>query len=89
MRARWALTIAGLALVAAYMAWVAVRSPSVGGGSWAGGSPHILAALAIALVGIAVLGGGLMWLAFFSARRGFDDRADRWQDEPEDPRRGA
>ena len=85
MRAAWALTAAGLAGVAAFMAWVASRSGALGG-SWTGGSPHILAAMVIAVVGAGGLAAGLMWLAFFSARRGYDDRASEWEDEEGPPR---
>lgn len=80
MRPVWGLTAAGLLAAAAFMAWVASRSPRMGG-SWTGGSPHILAAMAIGVVGAGALTAGLMWLAFFSARRGFDDRAAAWDDE--------
>lgn len=45
--------------------------------SWAfGDTPiglHGWLAMAIALVGVSVVGGGLMWLAFYSARSGWDD----------------
>jgi hypothetical protein len=68
------LTIAGLLAVTAFMAWVAMRSGAMGG-SWTGGSPHILAAMVIAGVGAGGLAAGLIWLAFFSARRGYDERA--------------
>ena len=34
---------------------------------------HGWLALAIALVGTSVVGGGLMWLAFYSSRSGWDD----------------
>jgi hypothetical protein len=35
---------------------------------------HGWAALIIAFVMVIVVGGGLMWLAFYSARKGYDDR---------------
>ncbi len=46
--------------------------------SWrlAGDAPmglHGWIAMGIAGAGVAVLTGGLMWLAFYSARKGFDD----------------
>ena len=69
------LSVLGLAGVLAFMAWVASRSGAMGG-SWTGGSAHILIAMAIGVVGAGALTGGLMWLAFYSARRGYDDRAD-------------
>lgn len=69
------LTAAGLAAVVGFMAWVASRSGDMGG-SWTGGSIHIVIAMVIGVVGAGAVAGGLMWLAFFSARRGYDDRAD-------------
>jgi ABC-type nickel/cobalt efflux system permease component RcnA len=36
-------------------------------------SVHAYIAIAIAAVGTAALGGGLMWLAFYSSRKGWDD----------------
>lgn len=35
---------------------------------------HGWAALIIAFVMVCIVGGGLMWLAFYSARKGYDDR---------------
>ena len=82
MRAVWTLTATGLAGVVAFMAWVASRSGALGGGgSWTGGSPHILAAMIIAVIGAGGLAAGLMWLAFYSARRGYDDRVVEWEDD--------
>ena len=75
----WALTAVGLAGVLAFMAWVVWRSPGMGG-SWTGGSVHILVAMGLGVVGAGALAGGLMWLAFFSARRGYDDRVADWDD---------
>lgn len=80
LRPVWLLTIAGLVVVAGFMAWVVSRSAAIGG-SWTGGSVHIVAAMVIGVVGAGALAGGLMWLAFFSARRGYDDRVERWEDE--------
>lgn len=34
---------------------------------------HGWIAMAIGLLGVAAVGGGLMWLAFYSARAGWDD----------------
>jgi hypothetical protein len=34
---------------------------------------HGWLALSVALVGVSAVGGGLMWLAFYSARAGWDD----------------
>ncbi len=73
------LTLLGAAAVLAFMAFTIHASGPPG--SWTGGSVHILAAMVLAVAGVAALGGGLMWLAFFSARRGFDDRADFRDDD--------
>jgi MFS family permease len=35
---------------------------------------HGWAALIIAFVMVIIVGGGLMWLAFYSSRKGYDDR---------------
>ena len=37
-------------------------------------SVHGWVALILGLAGVAGLTGGLMWLAFYSSRKGFDDR---------------
>lgn len=44
---------------------------------WADGtmSLHGWIALGLSAVGVLAIGGGLMWLVFFSARRGYDERA--------------
>jgi hypothetical protein len=47
-------------------------APSEGGGLNGAGTT----ALIIGAIGSLILGGGLMALVFFSARRGYDDRAD-------------
>ena len=46
----------------------------IGGGE--GMSGQGIAALVIGAIGSLILGGGLMALVFFSARRGYDDAAD-------------
>ncbi len=91
MRRGWALAIVGLGATAAFMAWVVVRSgapdsPLAAGeaGGWTGGSPHILAAMLIAGLGAGGLTAALIWLAFFSARRGYDDRVARWEGDDGD-----
>jgi hypothetical protein len=63
-----ALVLFGLLGFAGWGAWA---SWSLAGGTSM--SVHGYIALAITVVGVLGLGGGLMWLAFFSARRGFDD----------------
>lgn len=51
-------------------AWASASLP----GSW-GGTPWIWLAMVGGAVVVAALTAGLMWLAFFSARRGYDDAA--------------
>lgn len=41
-------------------------------------SNHGLAALTIGALGAMAIAGGLMFLVFFSARRGYDEAADEW-----------
>ena len=74
------LTVAGLAVVLGFMAFV-VRASSELGLPWSGRSPHILIAMGLGVVGSGALAAGLMWLAFFSARRGYDERADYRDDD--------
>jgi hypothetical protein len=70
---RWllsaAVALAGVAALAA-LAWTfkvtwADSGVSLGLHGWI--------ALTVALVGVTVVGGGLMWLAFYSSRSGWDD----------------
>ena len=66
---------AALALLAAALVGVgAWASASLPGGF--GGTPWIWAAMVGGALVVAGLTGGLMWLAFYSARKGFDDAAD-------------
>jgi len=67
-------TFIGLALFAAFAVWAFHEGESLGGG-W--GSlrsvwPYVIGGV----LAVAALAGGLMWLAFFSADRGYDDRMD-------------
>ena len=57
-----AVILAGAAVVAI---WNGVDGPSL--------TLHGWIALALALGATALLGGGLMWLAFYSSRKGWDD----------------
>ena len=68
------LTFIGLALFGAFAAWAFVAPSKIDGGwrsllpVW----PYVLGGL----VTVAALTGGLMWLAFYSANHGYDDRFD-------------
>jgi hypothetical protein len=64
----------GLAIFAAFAAWAFTQGEHLGGG-W--GSlrpiwPYVVGGVLIT----ALLGGALMWLAFYSADHGYDDRID-------------
>lgn len=67
------LSFLGLAAVATYVAWAFYAASKVGLG-WAGlrsAWPYLFAgSLTVAAVIV-----GFVWLAFFSERRGYDDRA--------------
>ena len=67
------LTFIGLAVVASYVVWAVYAAAHVGHG-WTGlqsAWPYLLAgALTVGAVIAA-----FVWLAFFSERRGYDDRA--------------
>jgi hypothetical protein len=67
------LVVAALAGVAAYLAWAFKASWDLGGTSEL--TIHGWIALALAGGLTALIGGGLMFLAFWSSRRGYDDRA--------------
>ncbi|MDP8917200.1 MAG: hypothetical protein M3M95_08370 [Pseudomonadota bacterium] len=68
----WAGALAlALAAVLAGLVWALRASWRLGGDTPIG--LHGWLAMGIALVGVAVVGGGLMWLAFYSARSGWDD----------------
>ncbi|HEY8571928.1 hypothetical protein [Phenylobacterium sp.] len=82
MKARYVLILLlSIAAVGAFLAWgfYATRtSGSITGGSW------VLAAIIVGgVVVTGALAGGLMWLAFYSARKGYDDEQAEF-----DPRKG-
>ena len=59
----------------AYVIWALKASWSLAAGSHMSANGWI--ALAIAFVVTGLLGGGLMWLAFYSSRKGYDDNVGR------------
>jgi heme/copper-type cytochrome/quinol oxidase subunit 2 len=76
-RLLWALAgLAGGAAALGFCVWAAIaawnNADSANPDSQITG--HGWAALIIAFVMVIVVGGGLMWLAFYSARKGYDDR---------------
>lgn len=68
------LGLAALAGFAAYAAWAFFITREVGGGwrsllpIW----PYVLGGV----LAVAALAGALLWLVFYSARHGYDDRID-------------
>jgi hypothetical protein len=64
------LTVALLAILALAV-WGLIAAWRLGGDVQM--SVHAYVAIGIAAVGTAALGGGLMWLAFYSSRKGWDD----------------
>lgn len=70
---RWLIGVAaalGMVLVLAGLAWGSSLILAQGGVQL---GFHGWLALTIALVGLTGMAGGLMWLAFYSARAGWDD----------------
>lgn len=66
------VALAFIALLCLWGVWVAFK---------AGGPPigmHGWIAMAIAIVVSGAVGGGLMWLAFYSARKGMDEDAGKF-----------
>jgi cation transporter-like permease len=64
------LTAAGLLAVFGFFGWALYIS---GGFAWTGGSRVIAIALIAGAAGVGVLTGVLMWLAFYSSRKGYDE----------------
>lgn len=68
-----AVLLAVLAAAVALAAWAWTLVGGEGGGEISG---HGLVALALGALGTLLLGGGLMFLVFYSARRGYDEGAE-------------
>lgn len=79
-RTAWILVTVGLALVFGWLGWALWVSDPVG--ELARGSPLAQVMLITGVIVSALLGGVLMWVAFRSSKRGFDDRAHRFDDTP-------
>ena len=69
------LAFAGLAAFALFMGWAFFQAARLGGG-WASLGP-IWPYVAGGVLVVGALAGFLMWLAFYSARHGYDDPLDR------------
>ncbi len=76
------LSIAGLAIVAAFGGWTYYAGSSMGGG-WSSLGPILLYVVG-GMVMVGALTGVLMWLAFHSSRRGYDEPYD--VNRPDRPR---
>lgn len=85
---RWtvvALVAVGLLAVVVFGVWAVVATQSMG--SWTGGSTVILWSIIAAAIFTGGLTGVLMWLAFYSSRKGYDEpfRLGENQIEPLEP----
>lgn len=76
------LSILGLAALAAFGGWIFYAGSRVGG-DWSGLGP-IMPYVVGGLVVVGALTGGLMWLAFYSANKGYDEPYDA--NNPDDRR---
>jgi hypothetical protein len=82
-RTGWIATIAGLLFALGLLGWALYATWNLG--SWTGGSWVILAMIAFGTLGTGALAAGFMWLAFYSARQGYDDRAGFGDDDDHHP----
>ncbi len=77
----WGLVLAGCAGALAFVLWSLKSAWRLGGGAHLG--VHGWVALGLAFVLTGALGGGLMWLAFYSSRKGWDDNVGVGEDDAE------
>src|SRR5262245_37896732 len=80
------LSLLVLAVLAGLGAWAVSAAEGLSGG-WASLLPILPYVVAGAFF-VGLLTGGLMWLAFYSARHGYDDRVDNREDATP-PRSGS
>ena len=69
-----ALVVLGLGVLAGWVGWAFWSTRDAG--SWTGGSWVLAAIIVGGVLFTGALAGGLMWLAFYSSRKGYDDRQD-------------
>ena len=69
------LVVLAIAALSALFGWALYATRDFG--SWTGGTGAIALAIVGGVVATGGLTGGLMWLAFYSSRKGYDDIADR------------
>jgi hypothetical protein len=74
----YVLLTVGLLAVLGYVIWALQASWALAGGPHMSVNGWIALGLAFVLTG--ALGGGLMWLAFYSSRKGFDDNVGGGED---------
>jgi hypothetical protein len=81
-RFRFVIGFVALAALAAFFGWgfYAMRDF----GSWTGGSRAIAIMIGVGAIATGALTGALMWLAFYSSRKGYDEVVKF--DRPEDRR---
>jgi high-affinity Fe2+/Pb2+ permease len=73
------LVTLGLLVVAGFFAWAFYFTR----GEWTGGSRAIVIAMAAGAIGVGALTGALMWLAFYSARKGYDESPQLEANDPD------
>jgi cation transporter-like permease len=62
--------VLGLAVIFGFFGWAFYVTR---GSDWTGGSTAITVAMIAGTIAVGALTGVLMWLAFYSSRRGYDD----------------
>jgi hypothetical protein len=68
-------TFIALAVIFAFFGWAFYATRDLG--SWTGGSGAIAIMIILGVLGTGGLTAGLMWLAFYSSRKGYDEAAYR------------
>jgi cation transporter-like permease len=78
-RTAWIVVVLAVLALAGAMGWALYKSRGLG--SWTGGSPILLLIIVLGTLVTGALTAGLMALAFYSERKGFDDRAGLGEDD--------
>jgi hypothetical protein len=78
-RAAWIVVVFAVLAMVGAMGWAVYKSQGLG--SWTGGSPILLLIIVLGTLVTGALTAGLMALAFYSERKGFDDRAGLSDDD--------
>jgi hypothetical protein len=81
------VTVVILAGCAGLVVWMFAASEHLSG-SWEASLKPIWIVALLGTLATGALAGALMWLAFYSARRGYDERVDEhdglWREDPSD-----